>query len=440
MDILYNIWNVIFNEVITKPQLLLAIIVIIGYILLKRPWTQVVGGGIKTAVGVMILQVGAGQLVGTFRPILLALSDKFGVSGTILDPYAGAPAAMESLGDKTAWVGYVILIGLAVNIILILITKLNGLFLTGHIMFLQSALVTALVSYNLGLGLLPTILIAGALVGIYWAVGTHILIKPTNTVTNNAGFTIGHQQMLMDWIASKFGSKFGDPEKDDAENLDLPNWLSILQDNVVAMAIIMFLFIFVIMISLGIPTVTEMAGGTNWFVYTLLTGLSFAVYITIILTGVRMFVAELANSFQGISQKLIKGAVVGVDCPAIMPYSPNAWILGFLFTTLGEIVAIGLLILLRSPVVVLAGFVPLFFDGGPIGVYANKHGGIKAVAFFCTITGLIQVFGSALIIPMSGMVGGWMGNFDWATIWPAITALLRLIGNLFGLPVPPYGV
>lgn len=440
MDIILDVWNLIYNQILSLPQLLLPIIVMLGYILMKRSWTQVVAGGIKTAVGIMILQVGAGQLVGTFRPILIALSERFGVTGTIIDPYTGFPAALDALGDKSAWVGYTILIALGVNILLVATTKLNGIFLTGHIMFQQSAVATALVAYNLGLGLLPTILITGLLVGIYWAVGTHALIEPTNKVTNNAGFSISHQQMLMDWIASKFSHKIGDPEKGDCENLELPGWFSIFQDNIVGMAILMFIFIFVIMMAIGIPTVREMAGTQNWFVYTLLTGISFAVYITIILTGVRLFVAELANSFHGISTKLIPGATVGVDCPAIMPYSPNAWILGFLFTTLGELIAIGLLILFRSPVMVLAGFVPLFFDGGPIGVYANKHGGIKAVAFFGVITGLIQVFGSALVIPMSGMVGGWMGSFDWATVWPAITALLRLVGNLFGLDVPAYGV
>lgn len=439
MQVLLDIWNVIFNQVITKPQLLLAIIVAIGYTLLKRPFVNVLSGAIKTMVGVMILQVGSGQLTNTFRPILLALSTRFGITGTIIDPYTGFPAALESLGDNQSWVGYVILIALGVNILLVAVTKMRGLFLTGHIMFQQSCVATALIAYNLGLPMLPTILIAGALVGLYWAIGSNALIGPTNKVTNNAGFTIGHQQMLMDWIASKFSHKFGDPEKDDCEKVELPGWFSILQDNIVAMAIIMFLFILVIMLALGKAAVDEMAAGTNWILYILLTGVSFAVYITIILTGVRLFVAELASSFKGISEKLLKNAVIGVDCPAIMPFSPNAWMIGFLFTTLGELIAIGVLILMKSPVLIIAGFVPLFFDGGPIGVYANKHGGFKAVAFFCTLTGLVQVFGSALVVPMSGMVGGWMGNFDWATIWPAITVVLRFIGHLFGLPVPPYG-
>jgi PTS system ascorbate-specific IIC component len=418
----------------------LAIIVAIGYMFLKRPWTTVVSGAIKTTVGIMILQLGSGQLINTFRPIMLALSERFGIQGTIIDGYVGFPMALEALGDRQSWVGYVILIALAVNIFLVAIGAFRSVFLTGHIMFQQSAIATWIVVYTLGLPLLPSILIAGALVGLYWTIGSHALIKPTAAVTNNAGFTIGHQQMLMDWITSKFAHLFGDPKKDDLEKIELPSWLAILDDNIIATTVIMFVFIFAIMIAMGIPAVTEMAAGTNWLLYIFLTATSFSVYITVILTGVRLFVAEIANSFKGISEKLLKNAVVGVDCPALFPFSPNAWILGFLITTVGELVAIIGLIVFKSPVFIIAGFVPLFFDGGPIGVFANKFGGWKAVIFFCFITGVIQVLGSALMVPMSGLVGGWMGNFDWATIWPAITVVLRFIGNLFGLPVPPYGV
>jgi len=439
MQVLLDIWNVIFTQILTKPQLLLAIIVAIGYLLLKRPWTTVFAGFIKTAVGIMILQLGAGQLVGSFRPILFGLSERFGISGTIIDPYAGLPAALEALGDNSAWIGYTLLIALATNIVLVLITKLRGLMLTGHIMFIQSALITAVVAYTLGLDLLPTVLIAGILEGIYWALGTHLLIKPTDVVTNGAGFTLGHQQMFYDYITSKFAHKFGDPKKDDAENLELPGWMSILQDNIVAMGVIMFIFVLIMMLAIGPATVQEMAGADHWFVYTLLKGLSFAVYVTVILTGVRLFVSELSNSFKGVSVKLLKGSVVCVDCPAIFAFSPNAWIYGFLFDTLGAVIGIVILVALKSPVLVIMGFVPIFFDGGPVGVYANKHGGIKAVAFFCILAGLIQVFGSALMIPMSGMVGGWMGNLDWATFWPAVFFVLRLVGGALGLPVPPYG-
>jgi PTS system ascorbate-specific IIC component len=437
MNVLLSIWNVVFNQFLTVPALLLAVIVALGYALLRRPALRVVSGAIKTAVGVLILQVGAGQLTSTFRPLLEALSAKFGMTGTIIDPYAALPAANVALGEsRAAWIGYTIIIALLCNILLVALTKytkLRGVFMTGHVMFLQSALVTAVVAYVFNLSLLPTVLLAGILTGLYWSIGSHLLIKPVDQITNGAGFTIAHQQMFYDWFVSKTAHHIGDPEKDNTENLTLPGWLSILQDNVVAMAIIMTIFMTVLMLAIGPATVQEMAGTRHWTVHILLTGLSFAVNVTIILTGVRMFVAELANSFKGVSERLLKGAVVGVDCPAIFPFAPNAWILGFLFTTLGQIVAILVLVLLRSPAVIIAGFVPLFFDGGTVGVFSNKFGGFKAVAFFGVVLGLLQVFLAALMVPMTGFVDGWMGNFDWASYWLLVTTVLHSIAALVGL-------
>jgi len=431
---LYSVWNVIFSQFLTVPSLLLAVIVAVGYALLKRPFAKVVSGAIKTAVGVLILQVGSSQLQATFRPLIELLAKRLHLVGTIIDPYAANPAAMQFLGDRAAWVGYVILIGLAVNVLLVLTGKFKAIFLTGHILFLQSALVTALVVHTFGLGLVPTVLIAGVLVGIYWAIGSHILITPMKIVTNDAGVTLGHQQMFMDWIVYKLAHKVGDP-KDSTENLQLPGWLNMFQDNVVTMATIMVLFVFAIVLAIGPGLVqTEMAKSQHWFVYTLLIGLGFAVNVTIILTGVRMFVAELANSFKGISEKLLPGTTVAVDAPVVFPFGPNAVLLGFLCTVVGQLLGIGALLLLRSPQLIIPGFVPLFFDGGTVGVFANKFGGWKAVVVFCIILGLCQVFGSALIIPMSGLKGGWQGNFDWATYWLGVTWLMRLVAGALGLP------
>ena len=435
MQVLVDIWDVFFNQFLTLPQLLLAVVVAIGYILLRRPWVRVLSGAVKTAVGVMILQTGAGALVGTFRPIILKLSEVYGIEGTIIDPYAGLPAALDALGDATAWVGYTMMVAFALNIILVLLrrwTKLRAVFLTGHIMFIQSTLASWLVVYNLETGPLGTALIAGLFVGLYWSIGSHLLIEPTDKVTGGAGFTLGHQQMFMDWIAAKVSPMIGDPENS-TESLEVPEWLSFIQDNIVSISVLMTLFMGAIMLALGRQAVQEMAGDRYWLIHILLTGLSFAVYVTIILTGVRIFVAELAISFKGISDKLLPGAVVGVDCPAVFPYAPNAVILGFLVTTVSELIAVGVLLLTGSPILIIPGFVPLFFDGGPVAVYANAYGGWKAAVVMCFVLGLVQVFGSAWAVSIFGMSGGWMGNFDWATFWPAVGTVLRFIGGALGV-------
>ena len=109
--------------------------------------------------------------------------------------------------------------------------------------------------------------------------------------------------------------------------------------------------------------------------------------------------------------------------------NPNAVTIGFLFGALGQFLAIGALILLGSPVVVMAGFVPLFFDNATIGVYANHRGGLRACMLLPFISGLLQVFGSAIIAGWVGMAayGGYLGMWDWAVVWPIMTGLMKFL-------------
>src|SRR5690606_13489959 len=104
--------------------------------------------------------------------------------------------------------------------------------------------------------------------------------------------------------------------------------------------------------------------------------------------------------------------------------------IGFLFGALGQFLMIALLILLKSPTIVIAGFIPLFFDNAVIAVFANNRGGFKAACIFPFISGIIQVGGSALFASWIGLskYGGYLGMFDWATVWPIIGVLLKVLG------------
>jgi ascorbate PTS system EIIC component len=431
------------NKFLGQAPLLLGVVVFIGYLLLKKKWYEALAGFIKTYVGFKILQVGAGGLVKTFKPIIENLSSRYNIDAFVIDPYFGQTSATEYLDsvDSLAYVGYVMMIAFTINILLVAFrkfTKVRTLFITGHIMYIQSAvLLWALYWVIEGTGNPVTpwlIVISGLLLGTYWSVMSNLIVEKTQEVTDGAGITIGHQQMFGCWVASKVSEKIGNKEQD-VDKVNTPGFLSILNENVVANALIMSLFIGTIMIILGEQTFEYNRDKYLFSTYIWETCAFFAVYITILQTGVRMFVAELTTSFKGISAKLLKGAIPAVDCTVVFDFSPLAPTYGFIFAFIGQIIAIFVLILLKSPILIISGFICLFIDNGTLAVYANKYGGRKAAAIIPFCAGLIQVFGSALVLSfLQGpeQIIGWTGMFDWATLFVGVT----IFSKYFGIIVP----
>lgn len=450
MDLVLEFFLGFINKFLGQAPLLLGTVVFIGYMLLGKKWYDSLAGFIKTFVGFKILQVGTGGLVGTFRPIITALTDKFGITALVIDPYYGQTSATEMLDTVSSlqYVGYVMIIAFVLNIFLVgfrKYTKIRTLFITGHIMYQQSAvLLWALYWVLAGVTGEPvgwfTVIVSGLLIGTYWAVASNLIIEATNEVTDGAGFTIGHQQMFGAWIAYKVAGKIGNKEKN-VDNLNLPGWLSILNDNVVSNVLIMTLFVGAIMLIVGKDSFAYNPDKYFFATYIFETTAYFAVYITIILTGVRMFVGELTNSFQGISEKILPGSVPAVDCAVTFGFAPNAVMYGFIFGFFGQMLAIGTLILFNSPILIIAGFIALFFDNGTLAIFASKAGGRRAAAIIPFFAGMIQVFGSALVLSFlvdSPLIVGWMGMFDWATLWAGTTILTSYLGII--VPIILIGV
>ena len=442
-DILLVIWSYFAKNILTQPAFLIGLIVFVGYVLLKRPLYESISGFLKATVGYLILTVGSGGLVNNFRPILVGLKDRFQLHAMVTDPYFGQNAVTEGI-EKTFGRTFgdtmlLLLIAFIFNILLVRFrkyTKLRAVFTTGNVQVQQAATAFWLLLFCFPqLGRIEVLLVMGLILGCYWAVGSNLTVDICQDLTEGAGFAVAHQQMFGIYLFAKLSERFKKNKSNKRlEDIELPGFLSMFNENMVATSILMLLFFGIILLVLGQDYLLKagfMQPGQSFLFYILQTSLMFAVYLAILQLGVRTFVAELTDSFNGISNTLLPGAVPGIDIAATFAFgSSNAVTVGFLFGALGQFVMIMLLILLKSPTIVVAGFIPLFFDNAAIAVFSNNRGGIKAAMIFPFISGLIQVGGSALIASWVGLAqfGGYIGMFDWATVWPGITVAMKFLG------------
>ncbi|SFA99629.1 PTS ascorbate transporter subunit IIC [Selenomonas ruminantium] len=438
MEMLLSVWEFFQNNILTKPAFFIGFIVFAGYALLGKKWYECLAGFIKGTVGYMILNVASGGLVGNFRPVLAGLKDRFELSAAVIDPYFGqaaAQASVENIGRSFSMMMMVLLIAFTMNILLVLFrkyTKIRTLFITGHVMVQQSSTALWLVLFCFpGLMDPQVVVMLGILLGTYWAVASNLTVEPVAKLTEGGGFATGHQQMFGIFLVSKIAKKIGNP-KNSLENLKLPGFLSIFNENMVATGVLMTIFFGTIITILGPDLMHQIDKGfgakQNFGFYILEKSLNFAVYLTILQLGVRTFVSELTNSFQGISEKLLPGSVPAVDCAATYGFGhPNAVTFGFLFGAFGQFLAIMGLIVFNSPILIISGFVPLFFDNATFAVFANRLGGIRAAAIIPFCSGIIQVLGGGFAAYhfTTGNFGGWHGNFDWDAVWPFIGVIME---------------
>lgn len=451
LDVLNTIWTFFATYILQKAPYMVGFLTLLGYCLMGKKWYDILAGTLKAIIGMLILNAGSGGLTNTFRPILAGLKDRFNLTACVIDPYYGQNAVTagveEVFGKGFSQVMTLLLIAFIVNILLVRFnkfTKCRTLFTTGHVQVQQAATAYWLIMFALP-GLLSNnvamIIVMAVILGAYWAVGSNLTVKPMQELTEGAGFAIAHQQMfgirLSYFLSDKlFGDRGGKRKIKKVGEMEMPGFFSIFNENMVCTAILMTVFFGIIMAIIGKPFFVE-SGATveteNFVYFCFNTSLNFAVYLAILQLGVRTFVTELTASFHGIAERLLPASIPGVDCAVCFGFGDsNAVTFGFLAGLVGQIIAILALIFLGSPTIIICGFVPVFFDNATMGLVANEKGGLRACLVIPFFAGMIQVFGAALIAGWVGLAsyGGYLGMFDWDTVWPVFTVIMRYLGYI----------
>ena len=440
MEAIMSVFQAIFDNIISFPPFLMAILIFVGYLLAEKSGWEAFGGAIKGAVGYMILQVGSRGMIQGFNPILNGLLEKYNLTAAVIDSnigFAAANDAIEGIGESLASTMFVLLIGFAVNLALVLLTKftkIRTVYTTGHIMVKQAGFITWMIFF-----ILPEyrnntgIILIGILIGVYWSVFSNLTVEATQNLTEGERvFAVGHSQMFAIWVADKVSHLLGDPE-DDVESIKLPGALNVFSDNIIGSSMIMLAMFGTVLFVIGSEAmaIVDPSGvsGISYFSYVVQVSLSFTVNFIILQTGVKMFVSEITESFQGISDKVLKGAVPAVDTAATFGFaSSNTVLIGFIFGFLGQLVSILGLLVFKSPVLMLTGFVPVFFDNATLAVYANKRGGRRAAMIVPFFGGVVQVLLGAVGVLTYGNLSGWYGNLDLSTVWLAIGGIIKPLG------------
>ena len=300
------------SDFLTTPTIVIGLLILIGYLLQKAGPVKTINGTIGAMVGLQLIIFGGSQFSNVFKPIVTAVCNATGIQGYIMDSYAMKAASQEALGDRFGWMAFVFLIAFAVNLLLVFFgkyTHAKGVFLTGNAGTAHSQAMLWLIIANFALPSLWTIILSGVLVGIYWAFSTTLVAGTIDEVTEGGGFTVGHNQQIGLWFFGKLAPKLAGKKKIDCEDLELPGWLAVFNNNVTSVTLLMFVFIGVFCIPLGISGITELAGGSNWLIYLILTAIKISMFMVVLLQGVRMLCSELTESFQGIQQKLVPNAI-----------------------------------------------------------------------------------------------------------------------------------
>lgn len=445
-------------NILSTPAILVGLLALLGLCLQGKPVEDVIKGTLKTTVGFLVLSAGSAFLQ---SDSLLAFGEvfnyAFNMQGVVPNNEAVVADALQNFGSDSA---IIMAVGMVLNIVLARFSRMPYIFLTGHHTLYMACMLAVILGGAGGLTGWGLWIAGGCALGLIMVLSPAYCQVTMKKVTGTESVALGHFGGIGYWFAGRVGSLFAkDPNRKSTEDIQFPKRLIFLRDTTVSIGITMIIFFLVVTgVAVGrglldlVPagtTAAEFASNeayanlqhcavllnvgqettTNWVVWCITAGLSFAGGVYIILSGVRLIIGEIVPAFKGIADKLVPGAKPALDCPVAFTYAPNAVIIGFLSSFVGGILGLAILVGINNvtPVaLILPGVVPHFFCGATAGVFGNAEGGVKGCVAGAFAHGLLITFLPAICMPTFdalGYVGTTFSDADFS--WMGI-----LFGNV----------
>lgn len=413
-----------------NTALIVGIISFVGLVLQKKTTEQVISGTAKTIIGFMIFNIGSASIGSIVNNFTKLFNNGFGIDGVTTQVEVATGMALNTYGTEVAMV---VLVGFVANLLFAKFTPFKAIFLTGQ-HFLYFACVLALVFIAHGFNSFWTILFGGIVLGLCGAALPTIAQPFMRKITGDDSIAMGHFNTIGYALAGCIGKLFAkSKENDESKEIKLPKFFSLFRDFVFSIALFMvvlfYIAVFANVFTGQLEFVTKMSGNDVWFIYPLLQGLQFAAAMSVLIYGVRQFIAEITAAFVAISEKYIPDSKPAVDCPAIFPYAPTAVVIGFVGSFLGGLFAMFLMVLFKSPVIMIPAAGICFFSGGTSGVFGNAYGGWKGALAGSFVVGIALVALPLVLYPMFstlGISGASFPNVDYNVVGVIIDWILGL--------------
>ncbi|WP_199732035.1 PTS transporter subunit IIC [Cellulomonas triticagri] len=406
-----SIVELITANLFGQVAVLIGLIAIVGLALQRKPVEQVVAGGLRATIGVVVLNIGVEIFVGGLVSFQAIVASAMGLRPPTSD------ATLTEFGSGVGSVVPLIIAGgFVVHLVLVrLFRAARFVYLTGHLMYWMSVVIAASLVEAFGdVNRWVLAAVGSLLIGCYWVLQPLWTAPLMRKVMGNDDVGLAHTDSSIA-IAAGYGAKalrLGDPRRHDSEQLRLPRALSFFKDINVSTAFVIGAIMLVAILFADGGVVTEQMGDADVLpvVWALLQALRFAAGIAILLFGVRMFLSEIVPAFKGLSERALPGARPALDLPVTFTQAPTAVMIGFLASTVTFLVLMGLFAA-AGWFVLVPPMIMLFFGGGAGGVFGNAVAGWRGAVFGGVLNGVVLGFGQ------------WIGWGVWGGTAPELATL-----------------
>lgn len=356
---------------LSTPAVLLGLVAMIGLLAQKKSMTEVLTGTFKTIIGFLVFSSGGSIMTGALQNFNTLFQKGFNIVGVVASPEAATALAQTEFAFVTSCT---LILGFLMNLVIARITPFKNIFFTtGHSLFFACVLSLILKAHQFAD--IPAILIGGTLLGFFSAALPQLCQPFMRRITGSDETAIGHFNMVGYALSGYIGMLFGKHKDKTTEHINFPKWLSFFRDFLMGVAAVMLVLFYISALKAGRDVTQELAGTTHWLVFPFVQAFTFTAGMSILMTGVRMFLSEITAAFVSISEKFIPNSRPALDVPTVFPFAPTAVIVGFLSSYVAGLLGVLIMVVFKFPVVIIPAAHICFFSGGTAGVFGNSTGG-----------------------------------------------------------------